>query len=763
MTERPKITVLTVGTEAPEVLESLLESDAIDLSIVCFNLLDYELPPKVENAASQHYRDELQNALKIISPANYSLSDSLKNLLMENDRLTLSEEDLAIVNHVNQIEQNSQNLVMAYQILLEETKRQNISLIPLVDDEFQILAFKNKKYAPLRFYATQNELLKENPPPPPDKTKRKYDEKKLTIENLDDLETVKLGEKGKKAIQESDLIVIYPSDITSFGILVKAKELEKQIKKISTKIVLIWPFEVNRVASEVEHEIAETLNFGSTLDDLGKDIADLTDYIIIDKSDKEHVDNLREVGCHVLVSDLSENGDTKNPHLLETIFSVGNFNDLLDRDKSEVVATSSTEVTKSTNEGTGESNTPEQDIVLKKTISQLAESPEEAGEGKSAKKSSHVKDPLLEEILADPEESTSVQGTTTREVIVKDKKETNKLDRKPTSALSKSDDSSFGKLEEEDWVDAVKRGIESIFTHKNAPALEWLIAESKEDSDKEVQIAQTLLSNWISARTIKARRTGAETIFKLSEVGRETYLQVLTKQMLSAVFDGQEDVRRRLIQNLSVLTEIGPSLSEQLIRGLARQLSNPSDATPAIVEIAKLTIIQLVINSRKLSRVAIQVFLDILDKEPGSSAQIWNILTTFDAGSVAIELVTNFSIDKAEEIVRRANFLKLTGSVYTIITEVLNAWETGDKDAIAQSTGLILPEETLRKFDRLELARKVQKLKMVQLSALAESLGKDTETVERLVTELIVNDELKAEIKLIEEKMYIVAEENPNS
>ena len=122
-----------------------------------------------------------------------------------------------------------------------------------------------------------------------------------------------------------------------------------------------------------------------------------------------------------------------------------------------------------------------------------------------------------------------------------------------------------------------------------------------------------------------------------------------------------------------------------------------------------------------------------------------------------MELVTNFSISKVDELIRKSNILRFTGSYYSTITRVTKAWKDGDKTSISTATGSILPEETLRKFERLELARKVDKLKMVQLSTLAESLGRDVETVERLITELIVNDELKAEMKLIDEKMYLVS------
>ena len=180
---------------------------------------------------------------------------------------------------------------------------------------------------------------------------------------------------------------------------------------------------------------------------------------------------------------------------------------------------------------------------------------------------------------------------------------------------------------------------------------------------------------------------------------------------------------------------------------------------------AKITILQVVIHNRRLSRVSIKELLHILDSKPNVGPEIWNILISFDAGSVALELVTNFAVSKTEEIIRRSNLLRFTGSYYSTISKVIQSWKDGDKPSISNAVGFIIPEETNRKFERLELARKLNKLKMVQLTALADSLGKDVETVERLVTELIVNDELQAEMKLIDEKMYLVStveQENGN-
>ncbi|MDH5404317.1 MAG: hypothetical protein OEY49_17590, partial [Candidatus Heimdallarchaeota archaeon] len=209
------------------------------------------------------------------------------------------------------------------------------------------------------------------------------------------------------------------------------------------------------------------------------------------------------------------------------------------------------------------------------------------------------------------------------------------------------------------------------------------------------------------------------------------------------------------------LFDIDIELSQMLIKELTRDLTILRDKREVtLIEFSKLTLLQLVIGSRRFSRLAVRELLTILESHPTIASETWNILIAFDAGLVGIELVTNFSFNKAEEIIRKSNILRFTGSYYSTITKILQCWKEGDKAEISKIAGTILPEETLRKFDRIELARKLDKLKMVQLSTLADSLGKDVETVERLITELIVNDELHAEMKLIDSKMYLVALED---
>ncbi|OLS22154.1 MAG: 2-phospho-L-lactate transferase [Candidatus Heimdallarchaeota archaeon LC_2] len=762
MARLPEISVLTVGYggNPVDLLKPILNYENVHFSIVCSNILDYDLPTLIENGTNVWYRDELRTTLKTLASEIYNIPESLKSLLLESDRLQLSEKELAINYHINQIQQNSGNIEQSYELLSEETERENLSFFPLVTQNPTILAFKQKKYAPLRYYYTKNELLKETPPEPLDKTKRKYDDKKLAIENFDNLKSLKLNEKAHKAFQESDLIIILPSDVLSLNFLLEATEIENQIKKINTPIVLIWPFSAEREISKIEKEIATTMGFGTSLNELSSQMSDLTDYIIIDKSDKDQVDLLREVGCHVLVNDIQNEVEANPDNFLQTIFSIANIhkNDMSD-DNGESDAEKKAE---DKNSGSIEEKTTENNIEKRsKSISQLTESPEEAGSEKikekiSIQKKEKAKEEQITKKVSGAKKTIStiddVKVTSTDETTI-DEKETN-INREELEVESK-----FGPEEDEEWIDTVSRGIKLCFETDADNVVQWLSEQSKIDADNEVQITGEVMKSWIDSKSNVERRKGAKIISSLAQDRMDTYLQIMQRQMLSSVLEGNEDKRRRLIQIFNILHEVDINISEALIKEITRKMAMPSDDTPAVLERSKTTIVRLVLHSRKLTKVAINELLNILDKENPPAAQIWNILTTFDAGMVAIELVTTFSVEKAGEIIRKANFLRFTGSVYTILQEVIKAWKLGDIAAISESAGAILPEETLRKFERLELARKVQKLKMVQLSTLAESLNKDVETVERLVTELIVNDELQAEMKLIDEKMYLVASE----
>lgn len=728
-----KIAVCSIGKNPISLIQNLIEyDDTIDLSLITMNILDYK-PPEIENVATQWQRYELRNVLKQLGIVdNISIPESLIDLLKQNDMLGLEEEDLIISSHIDQIEANSKDLVTSYNNLRKDTKYDNVSLHPLITTELSLLSFKNKKYAPLRYYYT-TEMLYDEALSEENGKKRRSD-KKLIIENLDELKDVKFNERAYDAIKKADIAIFVATDIISLGTLTFAKELFKQIEKLDVPLVFLSYFQE---PNEAEKEIASVIGFGTSITDFSKELANIMDYILLDKSEKDSIDKLRESGCRVILEDLNANSSNLDENsLLRTIFRIG-----------DIQVTNSVEVpTINQLEDTGlaqlaveiQSQPMEEENHSKaKPISQLQESPEEAGKDVDAEEEV--------EVIVKTEKKESLE------------KPVDKLEEEIKEIV----ENGFLALEEEEWFDTVTRAIENCFEGKDLNAINWLIAQSSLDNDKEVQIAEKFISRWIEMRTVSRRKRGAEMISTLASTHRDSYKQILEKQMLNTVIQKQEDKRRLLIPLFSILNDVDNKFGEEIIADITNKLALlKNDTDGALNEKAKLTILQLVIDSNRLIKVATVELLRIFVSKPNIGPEIWNILIAFDAGLVGIELVTHFSIDRAEEIVRRASLLRFTGTYYTILSKVIQSMKEGDKTALSNVTGAIIPEETLRKLERLQLASKVEKLKMVQVSTLAESLGKDVKYVERLITELIVNDELLAEMQLIDDKMYLVATEH---
>lgn len=728
-----KIAVCSIGKNPISLIQNLIEyDDTIDLSLITMNILDYK-PPEIENVATQWQRYELRNVLKQLGIVdNISIPESLIDLLKQNDMLGLEEEDLIISSHIDQIEANSKDLVTSYNNLRKDTKYDNVSLHPLITTELSLLSFKNKKYAPLRYYYT-TEMLYDEALSEENGKKRRSD-KKLIIENLDELKDVKFNERAYDAIKKADIAIFVATDIISLGTLTFAKELFKQIEKLDVPLVFLSYFQE---PNEAEKEIASVIGFGTSITDFSKELANIMDYILLDKSEKDSIDKLRESGCRVILEDLNANSSNLDENsLLRTIFRIG-----------DIQVTNSVEVpTINQLEDTGlaqlaveiQSQPMEEENHSKaKPISQLQESPEEAGKDGDAEEEV--------EVIVKTEKKESLE------------KPVDKLEEEIKEIVKNG----FLALEEEEWFDTVTRAIENCFEGKDLNAINWLIAQSSLDNDKEVQIAEKFISRWIEMRTVSRRKRGAEMISTLASTHRDSYKQILEKQMLNTVIQKQEDKRRLLIPLFSILNDVDNKFGEEIIADITNKLALlKNDTDGALNEKAKLTILQLVIDSNRLIKVATVELLRIFVSKPNIGPEIWNILIAFDAGLVGIELVTHFSIDRAEEIVRRASLLRFTGTYYTILSKVIQSMKEGDKTALSNVTGAIIPEETLRKLERLQLASKVEKLKMVQVSTLAESLGKDVKYVERLITELIVNDELLAEMQLIDDKMYLVATEH---
>jgi len=125
--------------------------------------------------------------------------------------------------------------------LRDQAEISNINLYPLLDEITQIFSYKNKKYAPLRYYDLKKQFLENELPEKIDE--EKYKDKEFHVSSDEELKHMKLSSNSLKSMQDSNLVVIVPTDKISLAVLLYSKDLVKQVKSVKTPMLLIWGFD----------------------------------------------------------------------------------------------------------------------------------------------------------------------------------------------------------------------------------------------------------------------------------------------------------------------------------------------------------------------------------------------------------------------------------------------------------------------------------------------------------------------------------------
>jgi len=153
-----------------------------------------------------------------------------------------------------------------------------------------------------------------------------------------------------------------------------------------------------------------------------------------------------------------------------------------------------------------------------------------------------------------------------------------------------------------------------------------------------------------------------------------------------------------------------------------------------------------------LQRRAIRGYLSHCEKAKKQD-EIWLGLLKFDAALVGLELI-EFQTKLGEEIVQDAIARNL-GSFGHIIYDVFNAYKKGDIQRVLTIAGT--PSNgLLRKKKRVELAEKIKKFGTIPIETLADSVDIDPKELEKLVYEMINENEINAKIELVEGRLTIV-------
>lgn len=722
----PNISILVSGKAKSLVLEMLTKVKGINLNIICSNLLDYEL----ENEDFQPIKLfpwELVTVLKQTTEnvkEAFPIPSKIKEELLEHipKGNSIEEEDLHILYNINQIETVSKNIESAYEILEGQIGKNGIKLFPISDSNPNLLAIRQKRWSPLRYYLETGELLFDLGKLNGEEGKKKKGNKSLEIEGLDRLESIKLNDKVKTVLEQSDLVIFVPTDIISLEVFLKAKNLNQQVQKLSplNKLVIIWNPSLISDLNEREIELSTLLDF-ENFDSLDKFFADVFDYVVIDKNASE--DELKRLynGEIKVISEIIplEGQEFDDYHkishdLVESLFNIANLNI-------------------ESNFGVERKEVEPNDFKTTISINEIREEEHEGSNSVSVKEETPVKTESKVEVV--PEETTSEKAQ-----------------------VDEPSDESYSPPEDLSFEESIKATIEEIVENRNEQAQLWLQNICSKDSDQEVVVASILVSKWIETEAPEKKRDIGNLINLLYLNHKQSYEQILTQRILNKIANLDEDYITRIANSFKYLRESNIELCEKVIQNILHPISIPNETNPVITELGKVTLLQMVLGSKRLSRVAISGLLNILDAKSDPSPEIWNILTAFNAAMVGIELIINFSIDRAEELIRRSPLLRYSGSFITTINKIMVYWKEGDNNAIARITGSVLPPQMVRKLERIDLARKIKKLRVVPLSTLAETLNIDPKKLEVMIAELVMKDDLDIKMEVLDNRMVIVYE-----
>ena len=758
--DKLKVSLILLGKEANPILDMLSKIKNIELTIICATFLNYELP-RSEDKKSIVIRGELIQTLKTITKdieANFPIPPTIKKSFLEDLEGIEPEEDIGIIYNINTIEDHSSTLNDTFDGLEKLVGDTDLEIVPLTDEDDDIIVYKNKKWAPLRYYLNCGKLPFDESKFNAGEKRVKMTGKSMHIHGLDQIVDDEIPEETLKEIDDSDLLLISSTDLISLGLFLRSETAIKQLQKIVKvgKSILIW----NKLEqTEIESDILSILNMNTEIGPYLKPLLEIIDYVVVDQDIEVESESITEYGAKFLSEKLpsKEERDIKEYRgFIESIISIAG---------SSIIPVFP--------EDDEEESTPKNPIEEKtngslKTIDELHESKKEQG----IQKVPEIEEEELETdeyiTLQSKEEVPKSEGEPKEEELDKANEPTEQSPSQEINVENKieqkkeieDDVNIFDPEVSESWEDALKRAINVYIDEGAEPAYTWIIKQIERDPDLRENISQVLLNRLLSSEGTAQKKKTISLLKQMFEFIKQSIVQVFSAYLLNTITSKDFEKTRDFVFMFTLLQSEMIEFCEDIIRSIIKDITIKRE-DPLIFEMSKLTLIQLVIHSRRLKRISISKILTLMDARIDSSpTYLWNFLMCFDAGSVAVELVTQFSISRSEELINRTPLLRYTGSFFTTLQMVMTYWKSGDQIAITEITGSILPDNTIRKLERMDLASKIEKLGTVPLTTLAKTLGKDPEEIERLIAELIMNDDIDVRLEVVDNRMIVMYNQN---
>lgn len=731
---KPTVVLLSLGRNPDFTIKLLSELDDINLFVFTSPILDFQLNVEEDRSAIME-RTELANALNTLTDDAkniYKIPAKLKKFYKKYLNEIETDTNIRIIYNTNLIEPNVEHLQDMYEILHERILKTNVKLAPITTARAELVAFKNKRWAPLRYYAATKQLPYDESSRPErlQKLETNYNQKELGIDGLNTLKELKLSDELLERLKTADLIIISATDQLSLAILFRAAEIVNKIKKLArlNKAVLLWNEAIQ--VSEGEQEMLSLLGFENGFESFIADIPNIADYLVTNLNNHDLLDAVLDAGTKVINEEIPTNNDSFEiiQNYLSTLLKIGQIE--LQNDVNRE---------------------PEKEVV--KSIEEFRENEDEL----LIKKDTVVAEPSTDTESKYKKESTITKEETKDKITdVTPAEKANKVEEITEEEIGDELRPYFQLKEEELWEDAVKRAIDKGINNDDENAINWLFDQCQNDQDQEIFIANQLFNKLLIIDTKILQNKVANVIARFYQTYKESYIQIYNNSLLNAILNKNSESRRELVEVFTAINSASRDLGERIISTVILSLTQERD-DPTILEKCKLTLLQLVIRSVRLTKLTIASILTLIDAKKDTAPFLWSFLLAIDASDVAIELVTRFSEDRVDNMLRKSPLLRYTGSYITTIKEVISAWKIGDKNKITSITGSILPENAIKKLERMDILNIIAKMGTIPLKTLAETISKKPEEVEVLVAQLIMNDNAPLKMELIDNRMVIIS------
>lgn len=783
MSSEHDIAIISVGYRDSPFTKEILQKHIIPYSIIANNSSDFQIhhadPSKI-----LFYSLEFTKIIEIIakkSMDSLAVFETLGQFFEFYNPLHLSTLNYLISKYATSIKPKNKEYMKAWKNITT-TIFDSEFIYPLFEESRIFHIKEGEVEIPVRQFLISSELEKK-------KENSKNNNKALNqvleditgIIDLEENSKMKISSSAVKKITSASAVIIIPTDIVSLFILFNSNHFKETLQKSDGEIAIISPFWPGNEINKIEKTILQKTNFEANLVNVAKLVKDCVDAVIIDTKDSDLVPSLREEGVTVLVEDLSPENQSTQEFLDTVLKSIEISLDTITVEPQGLI------------EGLGEKlvslfrvREPKQEkeevktleISIKEEDLELIESifEEEISEDEPKKMETEIFEDLPEsDTLTDEFEMEVIDTEEPIQTIPTPPPKDVSIDSEFYQPIAEGQFVLPGieqitqfELEELDSLDVDEHIITSFIERamaSNATGVEVVFSDLLSLQNNPLlidKIFQTILKRLIKVRELNPEEKIADMITYLSAHKPEYYHEKLNT-LLEDTLNSEEE--KGFYQNLkttslvvrSSLLIAGDVIEKFMQKNIVTSDAYVEDRLKRMVSafgVASVDLLQL------LCRILVNIYKQELEKEESDETitrRIISFLTMFDGLSVAISLVTLGSETTVESITNAIKEMALNNSFKKIITDVLTVFNEGSyEDLVKAFQGRILPENVEFEMMKKKYITSLSKVGSIPLELFAERIGLSVDKAEKMIYDMILQEEIPARIELVSGRLYIV-------